>query len=792
MSRYTGMLKKTTNRIFLVKETRFIHSQSLRDILLEQVLDTSSLALRADGMAILHYSGGNGHVISHKTRADWNSNPPVIINSSSSISYQCIQTGKFMVYRDITRDNRLSLDLSERLVGKFNLHSAMCYPLLDLDNTPFASFSAYFSKPISPDEEEIELFKQFGNLAQTAISRKLRSLRETKAEDINQESISDTLRDIHNLADNIDGPDLFNRLLSSILCVTQANLGFIGKLQLDDQGRKEMRIFSLTNISNNEEQMDMYDKMMKGELTFAVKDNVISQTALRRETFICNDVANSEKFRHQPANHIKINNFMSIPLWNGDEISYIIGLGNRDSGFDTAMEHSLNPILLSIQTILKNAEFVLAKKQLHNDLQHANTRDNLTKVSNLKGLEIYLEDLLANKKDFDGTLCFIDIDNFSALNKLYGKAECDKLLKQVVKKLGHIVRNSDHISRIGGDRFGLLLTGHKNESVLNRILTKLQDPVLLAQDNISLTFRMGAVQVTSHESTYQKAIDSALSELKKVKDLPLNRVSLSRILDNEEAIARNIELQEINYALRNNQFVLYAQPIVDFNNGNSVDYFEILARWKHPERGILPPSEFLPIIELEQESIVALDNYVITSIIHMLLDRLENGLPLVKLSANLTPETIVSEAFLSTMEYIQHLPEQIRKSLCVEVVECYVKDGDDRIIRRVNDLKNMGVTIALDDFGTGYSNIARLSSLSLDVIKIDRSFISTLRKGEMENKILSSVFQFGSLFDRKIVSEGIEDKELLEMLVKLGCSYGQGYLFGKPQPIQDIIDKTSF
>ena len=617
-------------------------------------------------------------------------------------------------------------------------------------------------------------------------------MQDTDIQNINQESISDTLRDIYNLADNIDGPGLFNRLLSSILCVTQADLGYIGKLQLDTQGRREMRVLSLTNISSNEEQMDMYEKMMKGEMTFSVKDNVISQTALRKETFICNDVVNSEKFKFQPSSHIKIDNFMSIPIWNGDEISYIIGLGNRDGGFDTDMEHSLKPILLSIQTILKNAEFSLAKKQLHNDLQHANTRDDLTKVSNLKGLEIYLEDLLSNKHDFTGTLCFIDIDNFSALNKMYGKSECNKLLQQVVKKLRHIVRNSDHISRIGGDRFGLLLAGHKDKNVLNRILTKLQDPVLLAQDNISLTFRMGAVQVTSEDSTYQKAIDAALSELKKVKDVPSTRVSLSKILDNEEAIARNLELQEVNYALRNNQFVLYAQPIVDLHNGNSVDYFEILARWKHPEKGILPPSEFLPIIELEQESMVTLDNYVITSIIHMLLDRLENGLPLVKLSANLTPETIVSEAFLSTMEYIQHLPEQIRKSLCVEVVECYVKDGDDRIVRRINDLKNMGVTIALDDFGTGYSNIARLSSLSLDVIKIDRSFINTLRRGEAENNILSSIFQFGSLFDRKVVSEGIENEVQLKMLLKLGCNYGQGYLFSKPQPIEDIIDKTSF
>jgi len=459
--------------------------------------------------------------------------------------------------------------------------------------------------------------------------------------------------------------------------------------------------------------------------------------------------------------------------------------------------------LLSISSILDKegaishyvgifTDITYIKKQ-QETLEQIAHYDTLTQLPNRVLLADRFSQALAHSKRHESLLavCFLDLDNFKPVNDIYGHEAGDQLLVQVAERIKAIIREEDTVSRQGGDEFVLLLGDIESpshcEKILKRTIESLAEPYMINKQSISISASVGVSLYPIDNSDLDTLMRHADQAMYQAKLDGRNRYNLFNTEQDQIYIQKNIKLKEIQYALENDELCLYYQPKVNMATGK-VFGAEALIRWNHPEKGLIPPLEFLPVIE-GTELEIQIGHWVINQALAQLSQWQEQGIEL-EISVNISSYHLLSALFVDDFEKTLSLyPKVHSKFLQLEILESSAL-GDIQLISNIMKICThaLGVNIALDDFGTGYSSLTHLRNLPIEVIKIDQTFISHVLDDPNDYAIIDSVIGLADSFNRNVIAEGVETTQHGLMLLLMGCENAQGYGIARPMPVTDFSE----
>jgi diguanylate cyclase (GGDEF)-like protein/PAS domain S-box-containing protein len=426
----------------------------------------------------------------------------------------------------------------------------------------------------------------------------------------------------------------------------------------------------------------------------------------------------------------------------------------------------------------KNAELELAHRALH---------DGLTGLPNRTLFLDRLGHALRRSRRRDGGLAilFLDLDRFKVVNDSLGHEAGDRLLVDVAMRLSSALRPADTLARFGGDELILLCEDISDDSdaraIADRLLNTFADPFLVQDGEAFLHASIGIAMSRDGFEPPEDLIRDADAAMYRAKerghayelfDEAMRQDARDR-LALEAALRRGIDRGELR---------LHCQPLVCLAEGR-IEGFESLVRWEHPERGLVPPASFIPLAE-ETGLIVPVGAWVLReacATLRRLIDR--TGMTWLQASVNVSPRQLQQTDFVSQVQCALDDHGLRPESLVVEITESAIMEAGTATILRA--LKDLGVRLAMDDFGTGYSSLAHLRRFPLDVIKVDRSFVAGLGDGQ-GSSIAGAIVSLAHALGLRTVAEGIEDDDQCRAVRALGCDLGQGFLFARPMPADEL------
>ena len=412
------------------------------------------------------------------------------------------------------------------------------------------------------------------------------------------------------------------------------------------------------------------------------------------------------------------------------------------------------------------------------------THDNLTGLPN----RLYLVDLIERdqkntEQPLVGALLLINIDKFKEVNETLGHRNGDKLLVVFSHRLHQVLAPEQQLIRSNGDEF-LIWAPHYDEiqaTELVRTLTAtLNEPFLIDQLPIHLSITTGVALAPIHNNDIESLIiqtDIALNEARKHRsEWSIFDPSKQLEQDGQQTLRYRSELAD---ALREQQFKLYYQPKVDLNTGQILSA-EALARWHHPQDGVVPPLMFISLIE-QSGKVREFGRYVIRTAIRQIDQWQTKGIA-VPVAVNLSPYNLLDPDIVSFTESLLQNFNIAPEMLEIELTETATSLHLQTISKSLNGFKEIGVKLSIDDFGTGMSSLAYISSLNVDTIKIDRAFVRDMDKNDSHLSIVQTALNLAKAFDCTVVAEGVENAAQAKLLDSLGCHYGQGYYYSPPIP----------
>ncbi|MCX2862713.1 EAL domain-containing protein [Paucibacter sp. PLA-PC-4] len=392
-------------------------------------------------------------------------------------------------------------------------------------------------------------------------------------------------------------------------------------------------------------------------------------------------------------------------------------------------------------------------------------------------------------------LCCLDLDQFKSINERLGADGGDELLKQVAARLQAALRSgrewSDEVARLGGDEFGLLLRCRNVEEAqlaVERILNVLRAPYHLDghRQALELSASLGATVFPQDHSDGETLQRHAAHALYRVKRSGRNGY---QFFDTEKRLrsdARVLALGRMQQALDGNELQLYYQPKVDMRAGTVLGV-EALLRWQHPERGLLGPAHFLPVVE-QTGLAVQVGDWVIEQALKQSSQWLAAGLSL-RVSVNVAARHLQADDFAQRLkELLARHREPLAEHLVLEVLESTALADIDATQALIRRCRAFGVRFALDDFGTGYSNLTYLKHLPVDTLKIDRSFVQNMLIDDQDKALVEGVIGLARTFGYSVVAEGVETASHARALLALGCDHGQGNGIALPMPAEQVAD----
>jgi diguanylate cyclase (GGDEF)-like protein/PAS domain S-box-containing protein len=377
---------------------------------------------------------------------------------------------------------------------------------------------------------------------------------------------------------------------------------------------------------------------------------------------------------------------------------------------------------------------------------------------------------------------YLDVDRFKHINDSLGHAIGDRLLQSVAQRLLACVRSSDTVSRQGGDEFVILLSEltHAQDAAVSadKILQALSTPHHIDEHNLHLTVSIGIVTYpddgTEAETLMQKA-DFAMYD---AKDNGRNNYQFFKSDMNVRAIERQSLENDLRHAVERQEFVLNYQPKMNLQTGALIGV-EALIRWRHPQRGLVPPAQFIPIAE-ECGFIVPIGRWVLREACRQARAWQDAGLPPLPIAINISAVELRAKDFVAGVRAILLETRLEPRYLELELTETFLMQDSKSTAAVLRALKAMGLQLALDDFGTGYSSLSYLRRFPIDTLKIDRSFVRDLTTDADDASIVSAVISMGKSLHMRVVAEGVETPEHLAFLQEQRCPEGQGYYFSPP------------
>jgi diguanylate cyclase (GGDEF)-like protein/PAS domain S-box-containing protein len=435
---------------------------------------------------------------------------------------------------------------------------------------------------------------------------------------------------------------------------------------------------------------------------------------------------------------------------------------------------------------------VTDRKRMEAELERLALYDSLTGLPNRALFNDRLTQAIERRGGAQATaVYFLDVDRFKRINDSLGHAAGDDVLREVAARVQRMLRPEDTVARFGGDEFTVLCeaVGGVLEAVgvADRLQREIAQPLRAGGAELRLSASIGiALAEPGEQAECSRLVEDADAAMYRAKERGGARTELFDVAMRERAVtALSIE-QELQHGLERGELRLFYQPLVSLTSGEIVGA-EALIRWEHPERGLLAPDSFLPVAE-ESGLIVEVGAWAVGEACRRLRDwdRRNGGPSPFGLAVNLSARELTHPDVVSTVLNAVRRSALDPSRLTIEVTEHTAMADRDSGFRALRELSAAGVRIAIDDFGTGYSSLDHLREMPADILKIDRSFVAGMAANSPDSALVAAAIAMGRALEMEVIAEGIETSEQVADLRELGCPLGQGYLFARPLPPEEI------
>ncbi|WP_296266848.1 putative bifunctional diguanylate cyclase/phosphodiesterase [Pseudomonas sp. UBA6562] len=420
-------------------------------------------------------------------------------------------------------------------------------------------------------------------------------------------------------------------------------------------------------------------------------------------------------------------------------------------------------------------------------LQHLAKQDPLTGIANRQGFQALLSARLTQNEGRGLALGHLDLDNFRHVNDALGHQGGDRLILQVVARVQRHLETGDHLARLGSDEFALLIDtqhdGDRAQRIAERITEALAEPYWIDGESLLLGSSLGLAHARAQGGADPLMWHAhiAMRQAKAVQGCTFHLFN-ERINSNARSLA-DLE-SELRRALRRDELELHYQPRLSLADGRIVG-LEALVRWRHGERGLLPPSEFVPLAE-QSGLIVPLGYWVISRALRDMQHLKNSGLAPLHMAVNLSFRQFQDSQLLATLSRLIAEHGVDARWLEFELTETAVMRRNEQVRQTMDALGRLGVRFSLDDFGTGFSSFVHLNSLPITLLKIDRSFVAGMGARKDNCKLVPAMINLAHNLNLEVVAEGVESDEQLEWLRGFGCDQVQGFLVSRPLPIDAL------
>jgi diguanylate cyclase (GGDEF)-like protein len=490
----------------------------------------------------------------------------------------------------------------------------------------------------------------------------------------------------------------------------------------------------------------------------------------------------------------------------GSRVPVILLTGQGDLETDLeAMKAGASDYLIkgeiNAHLLERSIRYAIERKKAEERMASMAYYDSLTKLPNRSLFQDRLRQVMTKneRSNILAAVLFLDIDDFKRVNDTLGHSAGDLLLKGVAERLNQTMRKSDSVSRrteedmfarLGGDEFTVLLSEIREfedaAKVSARIINALSRPFVLDNHEIYITTSIG-IAVFPHDGkdmdTLLKNADAAMYH---AKAQGKNNYQYYKESMNAAAIKRLALEGDIRRAMERNEFMLYYQPQVDALEGRMIGV-EALIRWHHPEKGMVPPSDFIPLAE-QSGLIIPISEWIIETACSQSRKWRQEGLSPIPISINLTSHQFRQHNFIKTISQAIREHDLAPEDLLLEITESTLMEDTEMTVISLNVLTKLGFRLVIDDFGTGYSSLSYLKRFPLYAIKIDQSFVRDVTTDQDDEAIARAVISMARSLKLKVVAEGVETVEQMRFLIEQGCEKMQGYLFSRPEPPDRISE----
>ncbi|OOZ40652.1 hypothetical protein BOW53_06910 [Solemya pervernicosa gill symbiont] len=465
-------------------------------------------------------------------------------------------------------------------------------------------------------------------------------------------------------------------------------------------------------------------------------------------------------------------------LWMLDAMPFLFALWGQYAG-------SIMSIEAGAMVLDQTRDLRMQAESLEIQLAHDTTHDRLTELPN----RVLFHDRVgqaieAAHRDLGQlALLAVNIDNFKSVNEALGHFSGDLLLKQVAGRLKSVVRSPDTVARLGGDEFALLVphlnTGEDAKLVADKVVEVLKQPYLLGGVEIEMLASIGIAIYPDHISDavgLLQKLDVALYSAKQISGYSTMVYSPEQDQMNPERLSL---LGELRRAIEREELDVYYQPKVNIKEGRTVAV-EALVRWNHPQRGMLPPIEFILLSE-RTGLIKPLTLHVLNESVRQCAEWHQAGLE-IHVAVNVSAKMLLDPELPSLVVEILKKHQLASNHLIIEITESSIMEDQERALANVTKLAELGTRISIDDFGTGYSSLAYLRRLPVDEIKIDQSFVMPMLENDSDAVIVKATIGLVHNLGMSVIAEGVESGEILQKLGEMDCDQAQGYHISRPVP----------
>jgi diguanylate cyclase (GGDEF)-like protein/PAS domain S-box-containing protein len=427
---------------------------------------------------------------------------------------------------------------------------------------------------------------------------------------------------------------------------------------------------------------------------------------------------------------------------------------------------------------------VSAARAMSLQMTHSAQHDAVTNLPNRSLLNDRISQAIASARRRNGPIAviFLDLDRFKYVNDSLGHAAGDKLLQSVSQRLLAVVRGSDTVSRQGGDEFVILLTDitrpEDAAASARKILLALNACHSIEGRDLRIEGSIGISVYPGDGVNAETLIKNADTAMYHAKENGRDNFQFFKADMNLKAMERQSIENSLEIALEREEFLLHYQPKVNLRTGE-ITGVEALIRWQRPDRGLVPPSEFVPIAQ-DCGLIIPIGRWVLYEACRQAREWQDAGLPLKRISVNVSATEFRAKTFLAVLGSTLRETGFEAQYLDLELAESVLMQHAGATAFLLRDLKSLGVHLAVDDFGTGYSSLSYLRLFPIDVLKIDQSFVQQISEDPNDSAIVSAIIDMGKNLKRRVIAEGIETQAQLTFLRAHHCAEGQGYLLGRP------------